>query len=65
MPWDPATDFSAYLLSAPAGELRDLLEEKKDSLTEEHVLSILKNKNITLEILRTILAHSPRKSRTA
>lgn len=59
MPWDPATDLSAYLLAAPAEEVRDLLEEKKDSLTEEHVLSVLKNKNITPEILRTILAHAP------
>ena len=59
MPWDPATDFNAYLLSAPAGELRDLLEGEKESLTEEHVLSILKNKNITLEVLRGILTHPP------
>jgi hypothetical protein len=59
MPWDPAADLNAYLLAAPAGELRDLLEEKKDSLTEEHVLSVLKNRNITPEVLKTILAHSP------
>jgi len=59
MPWDPATDFNAYLLSAPAGELRDLLEEKKDSLTEDHVLAILKNTNITLEVLRAVLSHPP------
>ena len=59
MPWDPATDLNAYLLSAPAEELRDLFEEKKDSLTEEHVLSALKNKNISPEILKAILAHPP------
>jgi hypothetical protein len=59
MPWDPATDFNAYLLSAPAGELRVLLEEEKESLTEEHVLAILKNRNITQEILRAVLSHPP------
>ena len=59
MPWDPAADLNAYLLAAPAEELRDLLEGKKDSLTEEHVLSVLKNKNLTPEVLKGILAHPP------
>ncbi len=51
--------FSSYLLEAPADALKEILRDQKDKLSENEVLCILKNKNIDLEIVKTILAHPP------
>ncbi len=51
--------FVSYLLEASADAIKEVLKNQKDKLTENEVLAILKNKNIDLEILKTILAHKP------
>ena len=58
MPPDPAPD-GARLLTASAKELLEILGENRDRLTEEHLLFILKNTNLTTEAVRAILAHPP------
>jgi hypothetical protein len=58
MPRDPGPD-GARLLSASAQELLEILGEDRERLTEEHLLFILKNNNLTAEAVRAILAHPP------
>lgn len=51
--------FVSYLLEAPANAIKEILKNQKEKLTEKEVLAILKNKNIDLEIVKTILSHKP------
>ena len=51
--------FLSYLLEASTDAIKEVLKNQKEKLTENDVLAILRNKNIDLEIVKTILSHKP------
>lgn len=48
-----------YLLEASAEALKEILTTRKETLAEEEILAIIKNKNLNLEVLKLILSHKP------
>jgi hypothetical protein len=59
MAQDPGTDLAAFLLEAPAEALDRVLREERDRLSEQDVLAILKNKNLTRDAVKLVLGHPP------
>lgn len=51
--------FAGFLLEAPLETLKEILKNQKEKLSENEILAILRNKNIDLEIVKTILSHKP------
>lgn len=56
---DPGAERAAFLLEAAAEALARVLREERDLLAEQDLLAILKNKNLTQEVVRLVLAHPP------
>ena len=56
---DSGAGRTGFLLEAPAEALERVLREERDRLVEQDILSVLRNKNLTREIVRLILDHPP------
>ena len=59
MSQDPGAHLAAYLLEAPAEALDRVLREERDRLSEQEILAILRNKNLTREAVALVLGHPP------
>ncbi len=59
MTQDPGAGNAAFLLEAPAEALERVLREECDRLSEQEVLAVLRNKNLTRECVKLVLGHPP------